>query len=81
MPSQFCVCNSHKSRKLTQGKFVVGQGKNRKNTGNMKMKFEWVPWPDVVTDVHGRRLNLTGSALFTLRVCVAGSFTKDLKQG
>ena len=29
LPSQFCVCNSHKSRKLTQGKFSVGQGKLR----------------------------------------------------
>ena len=39
LPSQFCVCNSHKSRKLAQGKFAVGQG----NTGNLKMQFEWVP--------------------------------------
>ena len=29
LPSQFCVCNSHKSGKLSQGKFVVGQGKHR----------------------------------------------------
>ena len=29
LPSQFCVCNSHKSRKLAQGKFAVGQGRNR----------------------------------------------------
>ena len=28
LPSQFCVCNSHKLWKLAQGKFVVGQGKN-----------------------------------------------------
>ena len=21
-----------------------GQGKNRENTGNLKMQFEWVPW-------------------------------------
>ena len=27
--SQFCVCNSHKSRNLAQGKFAVGQGKHR----------------------------------------------------
>ena len=26
---QFCVCNSHKSRKLAQGKFTVRQGKHR----------------------------------------------------
>ena len=26
---QFCVCNSHKSRKLAQGKFMVKQGKHR----------------------------------------------------
>ena len=35
------VCNSHKSRKLAQGKFAVRQGKNRENTGNLKC--EWVP--------------------------------------
>ena len=29
LPSQFCVCNSHKLWKLAQGKFVVGQGKHR----------------------------------------------------
>ena len=29
--------NSHKSRKLAQGKFAVRQGKNRKNTENLKM--------------------------------------------
>ena len=29
LPSQFCVCNSHKSRKLAQGKFAVRQGKRR----------------------------------------------------
>ena len=33
---QFCVCNSHKSRKLAQGKFTVRQGKHRENTGNSK---------------------------------------------
>ena len=27
--TQFCVCNSHKSRKLAQGKFTVGQRKHR----------------------------------------------------
>ena len=43
LPSQFGVCNSHKSRKLAQGKFAVRQGKHRENTGNLKMKFEWVP--------------------------------------
>ena len=44
LPSQFCVCNSHKSRTLAQEKFAVGQGINRENTGNFKMQFEWVPW-------------------------------------
>ena len=29
LPSEFCVCNSHKSRKLAQGKFAVEQGKRR----------------------------------------------------
>ena len=29
----FCVCNSHKLCKLTQGKFVVGQGKTGKTQG------------------------------------------------
>ena len=29
LPSQFCVCYSHKSCKLAQGKFAVGQGKHR----------------------------------------------------
>ena len=33
LPIQFCGCNSHKSCKLAQGKFAVGQGKNRENTG------------------------------------------------
>ena len=27
LPSQFCVCNTHKLCKLAQGKFAVGQGK------------------------------------------------------
>ena len=35
LPSQFCVCNSHKLWKLAQGKFSVGHGKHR--------EFEWVP--------------------------------------
>ena len=26
LPSQVCVCDSHKSSKLAQGKFAVGQG-------------------------------------------------------
>ena len=29
LPSQFCVCNTHKLCKLAQGKFAVGQGKHR----------------------------------------------------
>ena len=29
LPSQFCVCYSHKLCKLTQGKFAVRQGKHR----------------------------------------------------
>ena len=29
LPSQFCVCNSHKLCNLALGKFEVGQGKNR----------------------------------------------------
>ena len=29
LPSQFCVCNSHKPRKLAQEIFAVGQGKQR----------------------------------------------------
>ena len=40
--SQFCVCKHHKLRKLAQGKFAVGQGINRENTGNLKVRFEWV---------------------------------------
>ena len=28
---------------MAQGKFAVGQGKNRENTGNLKIQFEWVP--------------------------------------
>ena len=43
LPSQFCVCNTHKLYKLAQGKFVVRQGKHRENTGNLKIQFEWVP--------------------------------------
>ena len=38
LASQFCVCNNQK-----QAKVVVRQGKNRENTGNLKMQFEWVP--------------------------------------
>ena len=30
LPSQFCLCNTHKLCKLAQGKFVVRQGKHRK---------------------------------------------------
>ena len=29
LPSQFCVCNTHKLCELAQGKFAVGQGKHR----------------------------------------------------
>ena len=29
LPSQFCVCNSHKLCNLAQGKFAVGQEKHR----------------------------------------------------
>ena len=43
LPSQFCVCNSHKICKLAQGKFAFGQGKKRENTGNLKIQFEWLP--------------------------------------
>ena len=42
LPSQFCVCNTHKLCKLAEGKFAVGQGKHRKNTGNLKTQFELV---------------------------------------
>ena len=28
LPSQFCVCHSHKPHKLAQGKVAVGQEKN-----------------------------------------------------
>ena len=28
---------------MAQGKFAVGQGNNKENTGNLKMQFEWVP--------------------------------------
>ena len=43
LPSHFFLCNSHKSRQFEQGKFAVGQRKNRENTGNLKMQIEWVP--------------------------------------
>ena len=33
LPSQFCGCNSPKSRKLAQGKFVVGERKKRETQG------------------------------------------------
>ena len=33
--SVLCICNSHKSCKLAQGKFAVGQG----YMGNLKMQF------------------------------------------
>ena len=55
MPSQFCVCNSHKSRKLAQGKFAVRQGKNRENTENLKMKFEWVPCNGDQNEAHEKK--------------------------
>ena len=40
LQSQFYV---HKSCELTQGKCAVRQGKNRENTGNLKILFEWGP--------------------------------------
>ena len=43
LPSQFRVCDSHRSRILAKRKCVVRQRINRKNTGNLKMQFEWVP--------------------------------------
>ena len=45
LPSQFCVCDGHKSHELTQGKFAVGQRNNRENTGNLEIQFEWGPFP------------------------------------
>ena len=39
LPSQFCVCNTHKLCKLAQGKFGVGPGKHR----DFEIQFEWVP--------------------------------------
>ena len=50
---KFCICNSHKSRKLAQGKFAVGKGKNTENTGNLKMQFEWVPCRGHTPLAHG----------------------------
>ena len=47
LPSQICVCNSHKLCKLAEEKFAVGQGKIRENTGNLKIQFEWVPCIDI----------------------------------
>ena len=32
-------CNNHKSRKLAQGKFALGQGKKIRKTENSKMQF------------------------------------------
>ena len=29
LPSQFCICNTHKLCKLAQGQYAVGQGKHR----------------------------------------------------
>ena len=52
LPSQFCVCNSHKLFKLAQGKSAVRQGINRENTGNLKMQFEWVPCSPPPTHCH-----------------------------
>ena len=42
LPSQFCVCDSHKLCKLAQGKFEV-RLRWVENTGNLKIQFEWVP--------------------------------------
>ena len=44
LPSRFCVCNGHKSRKLAQGNFAVGQGKQ----GILKYNFS-VDWSDPAT--------------------------------
>ena len=41
MSTQFCVLNSIKSLKLAQGKYLVRQRKNRENTGNLKVAFDW----------------------------------------
>ena len=38
LPSQFCVCNSHKLWKLAQGKFAVGQGKHREFENTIQIK-------------------------------------------
>ena len=43
LPCQFCVCDSHKSHKLGQGKCTVRQGKNRENTGNLNCNFSRDP--------------------------------------
>ena len=43
LPTQFCVCNSHKLCKLAQGRCAVRQRKQREYTGNLKIQFEWVP--------------------------------------
>ena len=40
--SQFCVCYSHKSRKLAQGKFAVGQG-NHMEFKNARYRFSRKP--------------------------------------
>ena len=39
LPSQFCVCNTHKICKLAQGNLRL-DGKHRENTGNLKIQFE-----------------------------------------
>ena len=36
LPSQFGVCNSHKSRKLAKGQFSVRQGKHREFENQIK---------------------------------------------
>ena len=43
------VCNSHKSCKLAQGKFAVGQGKHR----DSKIQFESVPCISLGSSVGG----------------------------
>ena len=42
---------------MAQGKFAVGSGKHREN----KMKFEWVPWIEVIVKKEGN--GVCGSCL------------------
>ena len=55
LPCQFCVCNSHKSHKFTQGKFAAGLGKKKGKSQGTKGR-----WKNLTSGSPGQPENPTG---------------------